>query len=236
MTILGVVLGAIVSIIITVVIENARRPKLRIRLIAHSDSDYSHGPKRHATFARYVNVAIENLGMPLGLRWLARNAAMQCTTLISFHTLEGQDIFGRAMEGRWGNSSEPVPATIIIDGKQGHIIDQSRLRGLGHLDIFEGRGEGLNIAAKFDNEDECWGWSNASYFCPRPWRNDDWKLAKGTYLVLAVTRSAGAETASVFRLVNEAGRDSFRLAALAPFQPSQGSLFYAPNWRRNRRS
>jgi hypothetical protein len=211
MTILGVVLGAIISIVTTVLIENWRRPKLRIRLLAHSDADYSTRPKRHATFARYLNVIVENARMPFGLRWLSRNAAMQCIGHISFHTLEGQDIFGRPMEARWGNSPEPVPATVIIDNKQGVIYDKTRLHGLAHVDILEGRNEGMNIAARFDDEVECWGWSNSSYFCQRLWRNDDWKLGRGTYLVLVVVRSAGAESANVFRLVTEASRDSFRL-------------------------
>ncbi len=211
MTILGVVLGGILSILTTVFIENLRRPKLRLKLALPSDSTY--GPNHPlANRARYLNVDVENVAIHPLLRWISRSAAMQCIGSITFHNLYGADIFGRAMEARWGETVQPVYPAIFLDNQQaGYLADIERIRGISHVDIFEGRKSGINVAVKFDAEAVCWGWSNQSYFSNPQWRDGKWKMEKGTYLVRVIVHSAGAEARNVFRLVNEAGLDSFRL-------------------------
>ena len=43
--------------------------------------------------------------------------ALQCRAAISFHHLDGRNVFGRTMDGRWAGTPEPVPIPVL--GAQG---------------------------------------------------------------------------------------------------------------------
>ena len=106
-TALEVILGAIVAILITILIENLRKPKLELRLAEHHDSTYP--PGRPATNVRFLAVDLVNKPLPRLFRWMSRSPALQCHGTMTFHHLDGQNVFGRAMPIRWSGSPEPVP-------------------------------------------------------------------------------------------------------------------------------
>jgi hypothetical protein len=70
---------------------------------------------------------------------MQRSAALQCRSEITFHHLDGQDIFGRAMSVRWSNSPEPVLSQIVDANGfvQGRIVDYAKLSPESRIDGIE---------------------------------------------------------------------------------------------------
>jgi dsRNA-specific ribonuclease len=101
---MNLVLGAIIAILITICVENLRRPKLQL-LIEDPPLNVSYPPGRPAKDVRYLRLKLFN--RPLA-RWMLRAAALQCRGMITFHHLDGQNIFGRTMAVRWSSSPQPV--------------------------------------------------------------------------------------------------------------------------------
>ncbi|MGC2333431.1 MAG: hypothetical protein WA581_18420 [Candidatus Acidiferrales bacterium] len=144
---------------------------------------------------------------------MMRAPGLQCRASITFHHLDKQDVFGRAMTGRWSNSREPV-AIPIVDSKgapQFQLIDPDRLGGESRIDVYPGENELLDVAARFDDEEDCYGWNNESYFCRPPWRNQNWQLRRNRYLVKVTITSSGQKCVGTFRLINDVPRSDFRL-------------------------
>jgi len=161
---------------------------------------------------------LHNAPLPFGTGWMQRVAATQCRGEITFHHLnDGQDIFGRAMAVRWVKSPEPIANQIINpEGKiQFYIRDFARAATESRIDVYPGEGQLLDVAIRFDGEAECYGWNNDSYFCN--WRNPNWKLPGGRYLVKAVITSSGQKCVDIFRLINDVeSRTAFRLIPASP--------------------
>jgi hypothetical protein len=147
---------------------------------------------------------------------MVRAPALQCRAAITFHHSDDeQDIFGRVMEGRWSNT--PEPASIIIgpptsQGQQLALIPQTR----NWVDVYPGESELLEIAIRADNDAECYGWNNEAYLSTPQWRNPNWKLDRGRYLVRVIVTSSGQKCPGWFRLENSVGGDSFRLEPYTP--------------------
>jgi hypothetical protein len=140
---------------------------------------------------------------------MSRSAAMHCKGTITFHHLDGQNVFGRAMEIRWSNTLEPVSMYFNLGNKTIPIGNSTTV--IRDIHVYPGEAELLDVAARFDNDSECYGWSNASYFSNPLWRNPDWKLPQGRYLVKLSISSAGEKCTGVFRLINDVPRQDFRL-------------------------
>ncbi|HVM72289.1 MAG TPA: hypothetical protein VMT91_11060 [Anaerolineales bacterium] len=223
MSTLEVLLGAILSIIITIVVEVQRKPKIRMCISKPVDSNYVGHPAQHA---RFLGIIVENRSLSRVFRWLARNAALQSQGLISFFHLDGQPVFSSPMMGRWSGSPEPVPPISIIGDNLtiNQITIAYDITSTPHtkMDIHPGRGEKLDIAARFDQDDVCYGWNNEAYFSTPQWRNSKWRLLQGRYLVRVEITSAGEKTTRLFRLCNDVVIDDFRLE---PAQKSDYDLF-----------
>jgi hypothetical protein len=107
---------------------------------------------------------------------------------------------------RWSGSIEPP-----IAAAGGVVIDSEWLRSLHRRDIQPGEEEPMDVAARFDDDRSCFGWSNENYFSDPPWRNPRWELGPGRYIVRVEIRTSGQKFVDYFRLCNESTRDSFRL-------------------------
>lgn len=214
-TILSVVLGAIIAIVITIMVENLRKPKLELRIAPPKDKNYK-DQKRPAEKMRSLGIELFNKPLPCWARWMFRNAAIQAHGTITFYHLDGQNVFGRAMHIRWSTSPEPIPMIFSIDDKKISIFDPSRVTLTQRMDIYPGEAERLDIAARFDDENESYGWSNESYFSNPPWRNPDWKLPSGRYIVKVIVISSGEKCTGVFRLINDVAQKDFRIEQALP--------------------
>ena len=118
--ILEIVLGAIISIIITVFIEWLRKPKLIFHIGKPSDRSYETSPAKEA---RFLGIELINEPLPKIFRWLQRNTAVQCHGTIEFYHLDGQNVFSRSMPIRWSSSPEPVPMAISVGSQDVRIFD-----------------------------------------------------------------------------------------------------------------
>jgi hypothetical protein len=212
-TILEVVLGAIVAIVITIWVESLRKPKLTLEIGKPSDIAYVNRPARNA---RFLGIELINKPLPKLFRWLQRNAAVQCHGTIEFYHLDGQNVFGRSMPIRWSGSPEPVPMLISVGVQRILLSDPARFTLTPRIDVYPGESERLDISAKFDDENECYGWSNENYFSNPVWRNSNWRLSSGRYLVKVTIVSAGEKFSGLFRLVNDVPRRDFRLEPSLP--------------------
>ncbi len=207
-TILEIVLGAVIAILITIWVENLKKPRLTIQIARPGDRRYEGRPAKRAKFL-YVEVA--NNPLPRWARWMSRDAATQCHGTVSFYHLDGGNLFGRSMPVRWSTTPEPAAPSFRIDDKLIVISDPTRFNMSARVDIYPGEKEPIDIAAKFDDEMDCYGWSNESYFSEPVWRNPRWRVAPGRYLVKVVVTSSGEKASAVFRLINDVPIDDFRL-------------------------
>ena len=206
---LEVIFGAVVAILITIIVENVRKPKLEIKLAEHHDN--AHLQNRPAKSVRFLAVDLLNKPLPWLFRWMSRSAALQSHGSISFHHLDGQNVFGRSMPIRWSGSPEPVPIHLQIDNTRVLIADPARLSLISRMDVYPGEKQRLDVSAKFDDEKECYGWSNESYFSDPAWRNPDWKIPYGRYLVKVTVISSGEKVSGIYRLINDVAQLDFRL-------------------------
>lgn len=214
LTVVEVVLGAIVAILTTIWVENLRKPKLGLRIAPPHDTQYQSAPARKA---RFLGLELVNKSLPCLARWMSRNAASQAHGTITFHHLDdGQNVFGRAMNIRWSGSPEPVAMRFAVDDKEILVADPARFTLTPRMDVYPGETERLDIAARFDNEPECYGWSNENYLSDPVWRNPNWKLPSGRYLVKVTVISAGQKCTGLFRLINDVPQKDFRVELTLP--------------------
>lgn len=117
---------------------------------------------------------------------------------------------------RWSGSDEPISAQVLADGKVALLFDLAKYNAAFRRNCFPGNKESIDIAARFDSDDECYGWSNETYLPGKGWRNEDWKLPKGRYLIKVTVYSSGETVSGVFQLENTVGRKDFRLTQASP--------------------
>lgn len=213
LTIFGVVLGAIIAILITIVIELLRKPNFGFEILPPKDMDFDNQP---ANRMRAVCLKLVNKPLPKGARWMSRNPALQCHGTITFHHLDGQNVFGRSMIVRWSGAPEPNPLRIRIGAAEGLVFDPVRITHIQKMDIYPGESADIDIAARFDGEPECYGWSNESYFSNPPWRTAQWRLEPHRYIVKVTIFSSGETCSEIFRLINDVQQQDFRLEAALP--------------------
>jgi hypothetical protein len=216
---IGAFLGLIASVLVTVWAENLRRPKLRLTCEDTIDATLTSfvGGSPSLRY-RAIRVRVSNKGLPRLFGWIVRAPALQCRGTITFHRfLDGQNLFGNAMTGRWANGPQPnsIPVTNVANGKvEFAILDPERLSGGSAIDIYPGESEPLDIVVRFDNDENCYGWNNETYFLQPPallGRNPKWKLGHDPFLVKITIGSSGQKCEGVFQLINDVPLSAFRL-------------------------
>jgi hypothetical protein len=207
LTIIEIVAGAILAILTTIAVESLRKPRLRLSIAPPTVLDYEGRPASSATF---LSLDLANQPLPRMARWMLREAALQCHGTVTFHHLDGQNIFGRSMPLRWSASPEPV-MPLVVGNKQVLIVSPSVFTLEPRIDVYPDESQSLAIAGRFDNEIECYGWSNESYVSTPPWRNPRWLLPKGRYLVKVTVVSSGQSCTGTYRLINDVPQQDFRL-------------------------
>lgn len=211
--VLSIFIGGLITVLTAVYIEYLRTPRLCLAIEQPPcDLRYPDG-KRLALNARYLRLKLSNEPLPFIARWMQRSAALQCRGEITFHHLDdGQDLFGRGMPIRWANSPQPIANQILdLEGNvRFQILDFVRAATASRVDVYPGEEQLLDVAARFDDEPDCYGWNDESYVYG--WRNPNWKLPPARYLVKVVVTSSGQKCVAVFRLINDvASRTDFRL-------------------------
>jgi hypothetical protein len=130
------------------------------------------------------------------------------------------------MHGRWAGGPEPVPSTGVLAGILGDVQFQIwdpniwHLAGSGRTLPPDSDPEPLDIAIQFDEEQDAFGWSNASYQPPNLWRNETWRLGTGEYAVNVTIRAGGQKWADDFVLQNQGSRRDLRLTKKGELSPA----------------
>lgn len=212
----GVIAGAVIAVLIAIGIEYLRRPSLSLA-IEQTPIDCSYTDHHPARETRYVRLVLSNKPLPSWAQWMLRSPALQCRGTITFHHLDGQNVFGRGMAVRWAGSPQPIPLEAVTSNNERfQIFDPMRLTLDSRIDVYPGEHEVLDVAARHDAEPECYGWNNEAYLQPSVWRTPTWRLSAGRYLVKVVVVSSGQKCTDVFRLVNDVPRSDFRLDPAQP--------------------
>ncbi|HEY4246939.1 MAG TPA: hypothetical protein VGM64_08790 [Lacunisphaera sp.] len=211
LTIVGSFIGAMLSLLTSIYIEYQRRPKLSIS-IEEPPCNSVYPPGRPARKAKFLRVVLRNNPMPKWLKWLGRETATQCSGQIEFcHLDDGVALFARKMPIRWSNSDEPISMQSGADGQPRKLFDLTKYREGFRQDCHPGTPELIDIAARFDEEIECYGWSTEQYLPDKGWRNPDWKIDRGRYRVKVTVTSSGQSLSAEFNLENTANLADFRL-------------------------
>jgi hypothetical protein len=106
---------------------------------------------------------------------------------------------------------EPIMG-LALDPTKGIVRDPLRLTARSTIDVYPGDAKLLDVAVKFvDATDVCYGWNNRSFSCSPKYRNSEWQIPIGNYLVEVLVRAAGEEARGIFRLVNASSLKDFRL-------------------------
>jgi len=197
-------------LLVGIFIEYQRKAKLSLK-IEHPPTDrtYKSAPAQEA---RFVRVRLHNRPMPSVFKWLGRQAAVHCHGGIRFyHLSDGAPVFSNPMPIRWADSDEPISHQVGPDGKLLQFFDPAKYNAAFYRDCYAGDSEPIDVAARFDDDQDCYGWSNENYLPGKAWRNPEWKLPNGRYLVEVTVHSAGDKISGVFKLENSVARQHFRL-------------------------
>jgi hypothetical protein len=107
------------------------------------------------------------------------------------------------MAARWSESIQPISMRgVFQDGQEFQIHDPARFTLDSRMDIFPGEHKDLDVAIRFSDDQDCYGWNNETYFRSTDGRHPDWKLEHDRYLIKVTITSSGQEFVDVFRLVN----------------------------------
>ncbi|MBX5496673.1 MAG: hypothetical protein IRZ15_15165 [Bryobacteraceae bacterium] len=197
---LAFVLGAASSLCIVVLVEWLRKPRLCLAIAPPRDQAYPAGYP--ASKVRFLEVSLRNKPLPSWLRWMSRSSASSCRATIDFLKEDGTNIFTRSMAARWSASPQPVPLQFRLGDNVAQILDVNRLNMASVIDVPPGESESMGVVGRFDENTDCFGWSNESYFSNPPWRNPDWKLSIGRYLIRITVRASGEKCSELFWLIN----------------------------------
>jgi len=213
-----VILGAFISVLVTALIEWLRKPRFSVTL-EDPPFDASYPDDSPAQRVRYLRVNVTNRQLPWWFCWMSRNAALQCEADVTFLRLDGQRMFVKPMPGRWADLPEPIPLVGEVGGQPLRLYDPNITKELRHLDIYPGQPRLLDVAARFDTDQECHGWTEANYSSEPRWRNPGWKLPAGVYLVKINVNADAVTISSAFRLINDVSIENFRLEVTLPCDP-----------------
>jgi len=141
--------------------------------------------------------------MPILFRWLGRNAAMHCYGTIEFFDYENCiPVFSDPMPLRWADSKEPMTFLQLSHGQLKKVFDPTKFSSAEYCNVYPGSNEPIDVVAKFDVDEECYGWSNMNYLPDKTWRNKDWELRKMKYLVHVKVYTNGESKDALYVLDN----------------------------------
>jgi len=209
-TAIGIIFGGILTILVAVWVEWLRRPKLKLSIEPPIDIMINPGNLN----SRSLRVLASNASLSRFLFFMVRSPALQCRATITFHRhADGQDIFGKPMAARWAGALQPNSIPIVDNAGNvvSRILDPERIGVGSRMDIYPGEFEPLDIVARIENDPECYGWNNETYFTQPFGRNQNWKLAADRFLARVTITSSGQKCIGVFRLINDVPRNVFRL-------------------------
>jgi hypothetical protein len=212
LTALGAFLGALISLIISIIIENQRKPKLSIEL--DNDSLDNNLVGKPAKIIKLLRVHVINKKKPAIFFWMNRDAAMHCNSEIQVFNIDNLlPRFSQPIPTRWPRSDEPLSYLFNPSKKElKQIFDISKYNAVNARNIYPNSEEPIDTFVRFDDDEECYIWNNDTYY--RGWRNPEVKIPSGRYYVIITVYSSGDVIKGYYQLENSASIDHFRLIEL----------------------
>lgn len=205
-TLFSTLLGGMLTILTAIVVEYFRKAKLEINICNFNIRKY---PVTYpAQKAKFLLLEVKNKNLPILFRWMSRNPALQCHGEINFYNIDGQKIFDKSMPIKWCDKRPATGLSINIDGEILSVIDHNQ--NYISENIYPGESIKMDVAAKFDSDELCYGWTwdNENN---KGWRNKDYELLRKNYIVKVTLFTAGDKIVKCFRVLNESNFDDFRL-------------------------
>jgi len=212
--IIGLLLGILGSLIVAMFVEWKRKPQLSVSILRPEEVPLYSDRKKIGTLIA-LRVRVSNDSLPFALCWMQRQSARDCRATVHFLREDKTPFIDRSMPGRWAGSVEPVPLQGVIrsSGETIEIHDIARLNADSRIHIPAGETESLDIAVRFPEETNAFGWTNESYRHDGN-RHPGFTLPKGRYVVDILVQSEGVKKQEHFRLENDHTTKEFRLAPL----------------------
>ncbi|MHB1160082.1 MAG: hypothetical protein ACYC3V_07110 [Chloroflexota bacterium] len=167
------------------------KPRLKIFLRDNSHADGS----RNGVQWRFVHLTVENPRVPAIVGWFTYRQPARTTRLeLGYSMIDGnREKFH--FDGRWSGNPQPVQLR-LINGKPQELFDPWLVFQGRFKDIVSGGSlEDVAIAVKLKGQDDCYGFTNESYECPKPfWQLGEYRLPRGIITVTA--RAVSGEVTS----------------------------------------
>ncbi|KKT87533.1 MAG: hypothetical protein UW95_C0031G0003 [Parcubacteria group bacterium GW2011_GWC1_45_14] len=192
MEILLSLLFAFLGVIIALIIDREKYPKIVITAGEEANSDNTYAVGLHAGERwKFFRVSVKNKKMPTWINWLlVRQTAENCHANIYIKGINNDiDI---SYKGRWAST----PELAHLDGNSAFL----KLLYPDPVTIVEGEQEYLDILTKFEKDKEAYGWNNESYVTN--WKNPKYKLFPGKYSLRVVINTQNGVSASKKFMIN----------------------------------
>lgn len=213
--VIAMVLGILASLIVAMFVEWMRKPRIAISILPPEEVGlYRVGGELIETYVS-LKVSVSNAPPPFVFRWMQRQSARDCRATLHFLREDKSPFIERPMPGRWAGSVQPVPLQGVIrsSGETIELYDIARLSADSRIHIPAGESESLDVAVRFSDSSNAFGWTNESYRYEGS-RHPGFTLPKGRYVVDILVQSEGVKKQERFRLENDHTIKEFRLASL----------------------
>jgi hypothetical protein len=156
----------IVSAIMIILIDYFRKPRIEIR---YKDEPISKDPRR------WVHVFVVN--KPLQI--ISRYTAMECRGKVVYTHLQTGETKG-PFENKWASRVNPIRVELDSSNRPVVLVDETLIQQAKVENIPPGAERGLDIAVKFNGENEAYIWTPESYYNRK---NPKYELKQGEYRV-----------------------------------------------------
>jgi len=206
--ILGVLASFIASIIFQFFFQLGIRPEIDIR--TEDPQIKLSGQRTGQPKHRFIHLVIENKRAWVPWKFVTeRQTAWNCEVSYEFFSaLEpNKKLIQDKVIARWAAAIEPIlPALdphrgINSQAVRQTIPDPSKLPFGRKYDLHGGTQENIDLIIKIEGQQECYVFSNESYLLG--WKNQNWKLGIGEYLVKVQARSGQITKQKTFKIINE---------------------------------
>lgn len=205
------IIGVLVGAAIVMLIERQRKPNLSLNIGYAGETDW--GENQNPRYVKVLEIGVKNSQLCHLLRpFMHRNAAVHCYGNVFFYEQSGEEytrIFNK-IDVKWTS----LPATQIIHSK---ILKGFTPYEVKYNDIHPGETELIDIAAKYDDDEDCYVWCYDSYKCLRL-KNPELRIPNKECFVYMDIRFAGQHLIDVFKMINGKSREQFELKNISSQQ------------------
>jgi hypothetical protein len=155
----------------------------------------------------FVNLIVKNnphKGWPL----IPRETAYSCHGDVTFYNENGTIKICGPMPIRWSGNPQPIKYEVAND-QIISLVEPSLIKQSEYIDIPRDEEEELDIAVRFYQENEAYGWNSESYFHEN--RNQKFRLPTGNYIIIVNLTCSSNNVSKKFILENPKKIEEFRI-------------------------